>query len=47
MNAEVFVIVYLVDGRREYGERFRSQREADAALRAYVDGAWVERLVRS
>ena len=42
----MFVIIYLVDGVRHEGERFRTQREAEAMLAHYVDPAWVEAVVR-
>ncbi len=42
-----YIIIYLVDGIRHEGERFRSLREAETMLVYYVDGAWVEVLVRS
>ena len=41
----MYIIIYVVDGVRCEGERFRSQREAEATLAYYVDGAWVEVLV--
>jgi len=42
----MYIIIYIVDGVRHEGERFRSQREAEAALVHYVDDAWIEVLVR-
>lgn len=43
----MYIIIYLVDGVRHEGERFRSQREAEAAVPTYVQPAWVEVLVRT
>jgi hypothetical protein len=41
----MYVIIYLVDGVRHEGERFKSQIEAETIARHYIQPAWVEYIV--
>ncbi len=42
----MYVIIYLVNGVRHQGERFRSEKEANHMLTYYVEPSWVEYIER-